>query len=198
MKKKPKPNSIFSEDAVIRTLNHVTINKEHIPISGVTKESELTKIFPEGYNRRLSYVYPREKIFEKKKIVFNRIYFYVDVINRPIKGEGISYGHVGLERKYLTIFVLDGIVQDHTLIHSIKNSKDGWVRGPMNELAEGRYENDWPDASLDLYDYYTQPGDHMRADKPDLEDIMSFYDTHKPPVKTRILYPKGEEPKVEK
>jgi hypothetical protein len=95
--KKSKPFSIFSDDAVIRTLNHVTINKEHIPISGVTKESELPKLFPEGYNRRLSYVYPREKKFERKRIVYNRIYYYNEIINRPIEGEGISYGHVGLE-----------------------------------------------------------------------------------------------------
>ncbi len=93
--------------------------------------------------------------------------------------------------------MLDGVVQDHTLIHLVKNSSDEWVKGQMNNLAEEKYRNDWPDASLDLYDYYTQPGDHELTDKSSLEFIMSFYDTHKPPVKTRILYPKGEEPKAE-
>lgn len=185
-------SSIFDDDVPNLNENRTHISKENLPKPGVTKESEFPSLYPGGHCKRFSFVEVREKRYDHKKIRFSRIYHYIETVNKPIAGAGYQ-GHIGLERKFLTIFVLDGVVQDFVIIHIKKKTSSGegkWYKGDLNNFDNGKYLQDWPDASKDLYDYYTQSGNHERLDKESLEEIMSFYKKHHPPATTEIIYTK--------
>lgn len=194
-----KVDKIFEGDSPFSTDNRTKISEDNLPIPGVTKESEFERLYPGGYASRMTFLYVREKTFEGKKIRFNRTYFYIEAINKNFSEPGRS-GYVGLERKFLGIFVLDGIVQDYVLNHYARDYKskdpyDHWVRGPLANYDSDKYSGeDWPDANKDFYDYFVQPGNHIRKKPDDLKATLES-ETHYPGVKTRILYPKKDKKK---
>ncbi|TGM16007.1 hypothetical protein EHQ81_06350 [Leptospira selangorensis] len=181
--------TIFDDDVPSLNTNRVHITKENLPKPGITTESELHDLFQGYYCKRFSYVFERRKVFDNKSITFNRIYHYIETVNQPIKGPGY-WGHLGLERKFLTIFALNGIIQDFVIIHKIKKkagSEEEWQEGPLTNFNLEKYQQDWPDASRDLYDYYTQPGKHETLDQESLKAILRYYDKRKDPVKTYVV-----------
>ncbi|TGK09278.1 hypothetical protein EHO58_02530 [Leptospira selangorensis] len=181
--------TIFDDDVPGLNENRVHITKENLPKPGITKESELYDLFQGYYCKRYSYASERRKVFDNKSITYNRIYHYIETVNKPIKGPGY-WGHEGLERKFLTIFALNGIIQDFVLIHMIKKkvgSEGEWREGPLTNFDMEKYGHDWPDAPRDLYDYYTQPGKHKTLDQESLQAILSYYDKHKDPAKTYVV-----------
>lgn len=182
-------STIFDEDVPGLNENRVHITKENLPKPGITKESELYDLFRGYYCKRFSYVMERRKVFDNKSITYNRIYQYIETVNKPIKGPGYS-GHIGLERKFLTIFTLNGLVQDFVLIHMIKKkveSEEEWQEGPLTNLDLKKYREDWPDGSKDVYDYYTQPGKHKTLDEKSLEFMLKSVNKSKSPAKTYIV-----------
>jgi hypothetical protein len=187
--------SIFDSDIPYNNNEEAKITKESLPVPKVTKEVELEKILNGKPRKKMSFLHIREKTFEKRTILYDRIYEFVEAINRDrVDGNGRPIGYIGLERKFLTVFSLRGIVQDFTLAHSVKDEKfkddpvtRGWGVGPLNNFKDELYFQNWPDAGRDCHAYFSQEGNPNKLSDKNANEYLDIYNRHTPPVKTRML-----------
>jgi hypothetical protein len=157
---KPKRlNQPLDEDSLEFVHDSFEIEKVKLPVVGLTKESELIKLYPLGPSKRKSFPNGFQKKVKSKKFSVDRIYVYSGVKNKYFENEKAS-GYRGLERVYFTVFVSKGIVRYYSISHAVNPKPDNfedfdWVKGKF-DTGDVADKDVWPDSQEDAKEYWKQ------------------------------------------
>lgn len=160
----------FKDDIIAAYAKPVNFqfDPRNLPVIGVTKETDLTKMYPEGPINRLTYLKERNKEINKQKFVYDRIIGYQEFKKKEINEPGVK-GYDAQESLVLEVFISRGTVSYFYIKHMVIDKNNNWIPGKYNQLNPKDFspEEDWistsyPGKAVDSCEYWIQRSESDR------------------------------------
>lgn len=162
-----KPEPVIFTEADEHKYKH---NKFHFdgtkfPIPGVTTESNLMEMFPEGPSTMLTFKKKINKKLFGRSFPIGKIYEYLNTVYE-LEEEGNRKSYIRKEKLVLVVFLDDGVVQDYIIDHLVRSENGEQEIGKFHHMPPGNWENDiWPGSREDAQCYWLQ--------RPDRDNYVS-------------------------
>lgn len=165
---KPEPVVYTETDEHKYKHNKFLFDGTKLPIPGITTESNLLEMFPEGPSRIETFKRKIKKKIFGKSFPIGKIYEYLNTVYE-LEEEGNRKSYLRKEKIVLVVFLDDGIVQDYIIDHLVRSDNGEQVIGKFHHMQSGHWENDiWPGSREDAECYWLQRSDrenYVRSDE---------------------------------
>lgn len=130
-----------------------------IPVPGITTESNLLEMFPEGPSRIKTFKRKINKKLFGKSFPIGKIYQYLNTYY-DLEEDGNMKSYSRNELLSLVVFLDNGIVQDYVIDHWVRSSNGEQVIGRFHRMPLEIRDNEiWPGSQKDAACYWLQRAD---------------------------------------